>query len=71
MLVLKIRLEREILWISTLQTVYPYGLNIRVKEIGDFNPIFHSGPRKRKKKHRSRKPKRLRTKSDFSIDFVI
>ena len=34
----KIRFEREKFWISTLQTAYPFGLNCRVKGIGDFNP---------------------------------
>ena len=72
----KIRFEREKFWISTLQTAYPYGLNCRVKGVGDFNPSQGSfqhfgGRRRRKRKHRKRKPKRLRTRNDFSLDFVL
>ena len=33
----KYRLEREKIWISKLQTAYPFGLNITVKGVGDFN----------------------------------
>ena len=72
----KIRFEREKFWISTLQTAYPFGLNCRVKGIGDFNPSqgffqHFGGRRRRKRKHKKRKPKRLRVKSDFSLDFVL
>ena len=72
----KIRFEKEKFWISTLQTAYPFGLNCRVKGVGDFNPsqgVFQhfGGRRRRKRKHKKRKPKRLRTKHDFSLDFVI
>ena len=72
----KIRFEREKFWISTLQTAYPFGLNCRVKGVGDFNPsqgVFQhfGGRRRRKRKHKKRKPKRLRTKHDFSLDFLL
>ena len=73
----KIRLEREKIWITTLQTAYPFGLNCRVKGIGDFNPsqgdFLHFGGRRRrrKKKHSRRKPKRLRVKNDISLEFVL
>ena len=33
----KYRQDREKFWISKLQTAYPFGLNITVKEVGDFN----------------------------------
>jgi len=33
----KYRLNREKFWISKMQTAYPFGLNISVKGIGDFN----------------------------------
>ena len=34
----KFRLEREKCWISVLQTIYPLGLNERLKGVGDFHP---------------------------------
>ena len=72
----KLRYEREKYWISTLQTAYPFGLNSRVKGVGDFNPnqaIFQNfgGRGRRKKKHSRRKPKRLRVKNDISIEFIL
>ena len=73
----KLRHEREKFWISILQTAYPFGLNSRVKGVGDFNPsqaIFHNfggRTRRRKKKHSHRKPKRLRVKHDLSLDFIL
>ena len=73
----RLRLERERFWISTLQTAYPFGLNSRVKGIGDFLPSqrnfvqFGGRQRRRKKKHSRRKPKRLRTKNEVSIEFVL
>ena len=72
----KLRLEREKYWIIELQTAYPYGLNSRVKGIGDFNPsqgnyhIFGGQGRRKNKKHSKRKPKRLRSKFDISLDFI-
>ena len=72
----KLRYDREKYWISTLQTAYPFGLNNRVKGVGDFNPsqglypIFGGRPRRRNKKHSPRKPKRLRNKNDISLDFI-
>ena len=36
--VTKLRLDREKFWITSLQTAYPFGLNSRLKGIGDFNP---------------------------------
>ena len=41
----KFRLDREKYWISTLQSAYPLGLNVRVKGIGDYNPsqvLYHN-----------------------------
>ena len=71
----KLRFEREKFWITKLQTAYPFGLNSRVKGIGDFNPsqgIFqHFGGRRRRKRHSKRKPKRLRARNDFSLDFIL
>ena len=73
--VTKLKFEREKFWITNLQTAYPFGLNSRVKGIGDFNPsqgIFqHFGGRRRRKRHSRRKPKRLRTRNDFSLDFIV
>ena len=72
----KIRLDREKIWISKLQTAYPFGLNSRVKGIGDFNPsqgdflLFGGRRRRRKKKHGRRKPKRLRSRNIFDMAFV-
>ena len=72
----RLRLEREKFWISVLQTAYPFGLNSRVKGIGDFLPSqrnyiqFGGRQRRRKKKHSRRKPKRLRTRNEVSLDFV-
>ena len=72
----KLRLEREKFWISTLQTAYPFGLNSRVKGIGDFNPSqgqfqsFGGRSRRKNKKHSRRKPKRLRNKFEISLDFI-
>ena len=72
----KLRLEREKFWITTLQTAYPFGLNSRVKGIGDFNPSqgsyndFGGRRRRRNKRHSRRKPKRLRSKSDISLSFI-
>ena len=37
-LISRLRLEREKYWISVLQTAYPFGLNCRVKGVGDFLP---------------------------------
>ena len=73
----KIRRTREKYWIATLQTAYPFGLNCRVKGVGDFNPSqgeflpFGGRRRRKKKRHSRRKPKRLRAKNDISLDFVI
>ena len=73
----KLRLEREKYWISLLQTAYPFGLNCRVKGVGDFLPSqgnfqqFGGRRRRRKKKHSRRKPKRLRAKNEVSLDFVL
>ena len=71
----KLRIEREKYWITTLQTAYPFGLNSRVKGIGDYNPsqgnFQHFGGRRRKKRHSRRKPKRLRMKNDVSLDFIL
>ena len=73
----RLRLEKEKYWISALQTAYPFGLNSRVKGIGDFLPSqgnfqqFGGRPRRRKKKHSRRKPKRLRTKNEVSLEFVL
>ena len=72
----KLRSDREKHWISTLQTAYPFGLNNRVKGVGDFNPSqglypnFGGRPRRKNKKHSPRKPKRLRTKTDISLEFI-
>ena len=72
----KLRLVREKYWITKLQTTYPFGLNSRVKGIGDFNPSqgffqnFGGRTRRRNKKHSRRKPKRLRVKHNISIDFI-
>ena len=72
----RVRLEREKFWITTLQTAYPFGLNSRVKGIGDFNPSqssyhdFGGRRRRRNKRHSRRKPKRLRLKSDISLSFI-
>ena len=71
----KLRIEKEKYWITTLQTAYPFGLNSRVKGIGDYNPsqgnFQHFGGRRRKKRHSRRKPKRLRMKNDISLDFIL
>ena len=72
----KLRLDREKFWITSLQTAYPFGLNSRLKGIGDFNPSqgrypnFGGRPRRKNKKHGKRKPKRLRRKHDISLDFL-
>ena len=72
----KLRLEREKYWMIKLQTAYPYGLNSRVKGVGDFNPsqgnyqIFGGRGRRKNKKHSKRKPKRLRCKFDISLEFI-
>ena len=72
----KLRLDREKYWITNLQTAYPFGLNSRVKGIGDFNPSqssfndFGGRRRRRNKRHSRRKPKRLRLKSDISLSFI-
>ena len=71
----RLRMDREKYWISTLQTAYPFGLNSRVKGIGDFLPSqgnyrgFGGRVRRRKKKHGRRKPKRLRARHDISLDY--
>ena len=73
----RLRMDREKYWISTLQTAYPFGLNSRVKGIGDFLPSqgnyrgFGGRVRRRKKKHGRRKPKRLRARHDISLDYVM
>ena len=47
-----------------------------MKGIGDFNPsqgnyhIFGGQGRRKNKKHSKRKPKRLRSKFDISLDFI-
>ena len=70
-------MDREKYWISTLQTAYPFGLNSRVKGIGDFLPSqgnyrgFGGRVRRRKKKHGRRKPKRLRARHDISLDYIM
>ena len=72
----KIRIEREKYWITTLQTTYPFGLNSRLKGIGDFNPsqgnyaIFGGRRRRKNKRHSRRKPRRLRVKFDISLDYI-
>ena len=72
----KLRLDREKFWITNLQTAYPYGLNSRVKGIGDFNPSqsnytnFGGRSRRKNKRHSRRKPNRLRNKSDISLEFI-
>ena len=72
----KYRLEREKIWISKLQTAYPFGLNITVKGVGDFNVSqglyrnFEGRRRRKNKKHSRRKPKRLRHNNDISMDFL-
>merc|ERR1712074_353093 len=59
-----------------MQTAYPFGLNISVKGIGDFNVSqghyrnFEGRRRRKNKKHSKRKPKRLRNNNDISIDFL-
>ena len=72
----KYRLEREKYWISTLQSVYPLGLNVRVKGIGYYTPsqanYHHFGGRARRKRpHGKRKPKRLRPSHDATVSFVM
>ena len=73
----KFRLEREKYWIKTLQTAYPFGLNSRVKGIGDFTPSqgeyqnFGGRRRRRNRRHNKRKPKRLRGQIEVSLDFII
>ena len=72
----RFRLDREKYWISTLQSAYPYGLNVRIKGIGDFNPSqarYHDfgGRRRRKRPHSKRKPKRLRPKHEATVNFVV
>ena len=72
----KYRLEREKIWISKLQTAYPFGLNITVKGVGDFNVSqgryqnFEGRIRRKNKKHSRRKQKRLRNNNDISMDFL-
>ena len=72
----RFRLEREKFWISTLQTAYPFGLNSRVKGIGDFIPSqgnfqnFGGRRRRRNRRHSKRKPKRLRGQVEVSLDFI-
>ena len=72
----KLRFEREKHWISSLQTTYPFGLNSRLKGVGDYAPSQNAYPnfggrrRRRNKKHSRRKPKRLRIKHDISLDFI-
>ena len=72
----KLRFEREKYWITSLQSAYPFGLNCRLKGIGDFHPSqgiypnFGGRPRRKNKKHSPRKPKRLRLKHDISLDFL-
>ena len=71
----KLRQEREKFWIKTLQSAYPFGLNSRVKGVGDFIPsqgnYLNFGGRKRiKKKHSKRKPKRLRNQVECSLRFI-
>ena len=72
----KFRLDREKYWISALQTAYPFGLNVRIKGIGDFNPSqerYHDfgGRRRRKRPHGKRKPRRLRPAHDATVNFVV
>ena len=63
-------------WITSLQTTYPFGLNSRLKGIGDFNPSqgiypnFGGRPRRKNKRHSRRKPKRLRIRHDISLEFI-
>ena len=72
----KFRLDREKFWISKMQTAYPFGLNVTVRGIGDFNVSqghyqnFQGRKRRKNKKHSKRKPKRLRNNSDISLDFL-
>ena len=72
----KLRFEREKHWITSLQTTYPFGLNSRLKGIGDFNPSqgiypnFGGRPRRKNKRHSRRKPKRLRIRHDISLEFI-
>ena len=73
----RLRMDREKYWITTLQTAYPFGLNSRLKGVGDFQPSqgnfnrFGGRVRRRKKKHGQRKPKRLRVRHEVSLDFII
>ena len=71
----KFRLDREKFWISTLQTAYPYGMNVRIKGIGDFTPSqarYHDfgGRSRRKRPHGKRKPPRLRQRHEATVNFV-
>ena len=73
----RIRLEKEKSWMVRLQTAYPFGLNSRVKGVGDFLPAqgtyqnFGGRGRRKNKRHSRRKPKRLRTKQIVDLDFII
>ena len=73
----RLRMEKEKYWITTLQTAYPFGLNSRVKGVGDFLPSqrnffqFGGRVRRRKKKHSRRKPKRLRVRYDVSLAYIM
>ena len=72
----KIRMDREKHWITSLQTAYPFGLNSRLKGIGDFNPsqgnynIFGGRRRRKNKRHSRRKPRRLRKRFDISLEYI-
>ena len=72
----KIRKEREAFWQRTLQTMYPFGVNIRLKGMGDFNPsqgdyrpYFYC--KRNNRSHGKRKPKSQRPTHNVDIPFLI
>ena len=72
----KLRKEREAHWQITLRTMYPFGLNVRLKGVGDFNPsqAVYQRYEVRKRNNRShgrRKPKSRRIGRAVSVPFLI
>ena len=72
----KIRKEREAYWQKMLQTMYPLGLNIRLKGVGDFHPSQATYSRfgylrRKRRKHGKRKPKSQRIVHNVDIPFLI
>ena len=72
----KIRKEKEAYWQRMLQTMYPLGLNIRLKGVGDFHPsqamYLRFGYKRRLiRTHGRRKPKSQRVVHNVDIPFLL